>query len=997
MEMHRRTPVGRTLALLVPVAVPLLGFALLSSSGARWHHLPLHAAIEVAGAVIAFLLVAVLARRPADDDAASSWLLVSVLATAVFDLVHALAGDGPGFFWTRAAGCTIGGMLGAAVWLPRLRARRRTLFVAIGTVAAAIAVAIGVAGDRLPEAYTGATPSWGRVSLVIGGAGSLAAAAWLLAGHARRRDRTCRVLASLELYLGVAAMIAAVTSRWDVHWWFAHGLRFAAFAITLQIVLRESQELRARLADSEDGYRRVWNQLETILATTPDCMFLLDAAGDCTFVNRAGAALIGAEGVEDGPRWLAERVAQHRGGTRRHALGGRVYHSDQRAIVGEGGRAEGSLLTLHDETELEEKVRARTAELETQRRLLETTLQQLPAAVIVGEAPSGRLIFANDRTEEVWGHALLPSQSIADHRMWRGVHPDGRPYAPHDWPLARAIVRGEIVVAEETRILRGDDRPAVLLLSAAPVRDAAGAIVAGVVVCEDVTRRVETERALRLAEQRLRSILDNLPITLYTLDADRRYETCQGFGLARLGIDPANIVGKLAGAVDRRIEWYDRALDRTYAGENVSADGPAADGWFATHTTPLRDAGGAVTGVLGLTIDITARRRAEEAQAQDAARAHAALEASRLKSAFLATMSHEIRTPLNGVMGMVGLLLDSPLTREQREYADGIKSSGASLLTVINDILDLSKVEAGKLELEAFDFALSALVDDTVKLLRHVAAAKGLLLRCELDPGLPRTVRGDPGRIRQILNNLIANALKFTAEGGVTVRVAPAAAADGRVGIRCEVEDTGPGISAEVRAALFTPFTQGDASTSRRFGGTGLGLSICRGLVEQMHGAIEVVSEPGAGATFGFTIELEAARLQASASLAVPRPTRRLRARALVAEDNGVNLVITVRLLERIGMTVDAVGNGVEALDALERFPYDLVLMDCQMPEMDGYEATRRIRASGSRRNLPVIALTASAIKGDRERCLEAGMNDYLPKPIDAERLYSVVEHWLGG
>jgi signal transduction histidine kinase len=382
--------------------------------------------------------------------------------------------------------------------------------------------------------------------------------------------------------------------------------------------------------------------------------------------------------------------------------------------------------------------------------------------------------------------------------------------------------------------------------------------------------------------------------------------------------------------------------------------------------------------------------------------AQAAQVANQAKSEFLANMSHEIRTPMNGVIGMADLLLEGPLGVEQRDYAETIRDSARALLAVINDILDFSKIEAGKLELETERVDVRDLQQQVVRLMAVEAHAKNLQITAGVDPAVPQYVQGDAGRLRQVLVNLCANAVKFTQRGEVALSVGVVAQDLERTTLRFEVRDTGIGVPEEGLHALFKPFSQLDASTTRRFGGTGLGLSIVKRLAEMMGGEAGVLSREGAGSTFWFTARFgNAAADPATPGLpanAVPQEQRQggQKRRILLAEDNAVNEKVATHALRTMGFQVDAVSNGHAAVTAWETGLYDLILMDCQMPELDGYEATIEIRKREQGvRHIPIVALTAHAMKDDDFKCKAAGMDDYLTKPLDRKRLQSCLDQCL--
>jgi two-component system, sensor histidine kinase and response regulator len=655
----------------------------------------------------------------------------------------------------------------------------------------------------------------------------------------------------------------------------------------------------------------------------------------------------------------------------------------------------------------------------------------------------------------------------------------------------------------------------------------------------------------------MRTLLDNIPDRVYFKDRQSRFLMVSRSFIVSKNLDDS-IIGKTdfdIFAKEHAQQAFDGEQRMIATGEpivNQSEKLTMPDGavsWGLSTKIPVRNEAGDIIGTLGVTKDITHLKETETelARARDAA-----VESSRIKSEFLANMSHEIRTPMNGVIGMTGLLLDTEMTPTQREFAETIRNSADSLLTIINDILDFSKIEAGKLTFEKIDFDLVETVEGALDMFAERARFKGIELACEIPPEIPAGLRGDPGRLRQVITNLLGNGIKFTEKGEVIVRLAMEKETAEDVTVSFSVKDTGIGIPADVQDRLFQAFTQADNSTTRKFGGTGLGLAISRQLVSMMGGEIGVRSEAGKGSTFWFTArldkqtgaprpapsiyfrdlfdlrvlvvddnatnrqilrhqlyawkmqkgsasdgfealellraaakegrpyelalldmqmpemdgmtlarsikadpaiastrliiltsmghmhtqeELKAAGVEAflvkpvkqsrlfdclisvlgrsaaehvfakpaagsKAEAPLPETAHVQRARILLAEDNLVNQKVALAQLRALGFSADSAANGHEVISALKLAPYDIILMDCQMPDMDGYEATRRIRQAeraaeaGWRAPIRIIAMTANAMSGDREKCLAAGMDDYLSKPVRRAELALAMARW---
>ncbi len=464
-------------------------------------------------------------------------------------------------------------------------------------------------------------------------------------------------------------------------------------------------------------------------------------------------------------------------------------------------------------------------------------------------------------------------------------------------------------------------------------------------------------------------------------------------GVRQLVLRPLQQVSSYAGELS-----LDQ-LDQPLALDRPRHDGPDEIDVLAGAINDMRDS---------LREQVETREAMERQTQQMAVEKEAAELASAAKGEFLANVSHEIRTPMNAIIGMADLALHSGLPEPQRGYLLRVRSSADLLLGILNDILDFSKIEAGKLDIDTVDFDLDDVVRSVSEIVGVRAREQSLVLRTEVAPDVPPRLRGDPLRLQQVLLNLMGNAVKFTARGRVALRVETVASTQEGLRLRLTVQDTGLGMTADQMSRLFQPFTQADASTSRRFGGTGLGLAISRQLVERMGGRIDVASEPGQGSTFWVELPFGVVEATAEASMPTATVTRLMSLpgaadhpelaglRVLLVEDNEVNQELAVALLERVGIQVTLAGDGRQALSCLRAGTFDCVLMDCQMPEMDGYTATRLMRQEAQWSRLPVIAMTANAMAGEREKVLEAGMNDHVPKPVPVGELYRKIAVWTG-
>ena len=631
----------------------------------------------------------------------------------------------------------------------------------------------------------------------------------------------------------------------------------------------------------------------------------------------------------------------------------------------------------------------------------ESDVAQKIVAQIIQTAPMSLLMTDREMRVLSASPRWIESRQLAGQEVVGRSLYDLSPGAYEKWrPVYERCLGGETVRADRVELARADGTVFWVQVELTPWRDGAGGIGGLIITSHDVTEMVEALERTERSEERLKLAMEIADIHVWEMDYRRRE-------LIKVGAEDTffteaktydELFRDVWGTVDPRDRPAAKAAWERYAKEGVPyrpeyrlVRSDDKEVWSATAIRFLTDDAGKPIRMIGAMQNITDRKASERALVRAKEEAESA---TRAKSAFLATMSHEIRTPLNGVLGMAQAMAMGDLADHQRQRLDIIRQSGESLLAILNDVLDLSKIEAGKLELEQAEFDISELAAGATGAFAATAQAKGLAFELKVERGARGVYRGDSVRVRQILYNLVSNALKFTEAGSVKVVVSRKG---GRLSII--VSDTGIGVADDKLSNLFQKFEQADASTTRRYGGTGLGLAICRDLAELMGGSIRAESTLGKGATF--TVDLPLTRISATPAKAAPQakpqdgPIENLSIRVLAAEDNGMNQLVLKTLLEQIGVEPVLVGNGREAVEAWAREPWDLILMDVQMPEMDGPTATGVIRArerAEGRPRTPIVALTANAMSHQVAEYLQSGMDDFVAKPIEAGRLYAVIQ-----
>jgi PAS domain S-box-containing protein len=782
---------------------------------------------------------------------------------------------------------------------------------------------------------------------------------------------------------------------------------------------------------ANDALRESEERFRIMADSCPSMLWVSDKQGNLEFINKecreffetASSEMTASDWQslihpDDAPEYVASfgRAMKERAPFRadarvRKANGDlRMIGSNAHPRLSPTGEYMGHIGLTADITERKRNEHAREFQYSLIRAIHEVSLDGI---LVVNDA--GLIVSHNQRFKDIWHFPFLEiRENLPDYFI--GDQPP---------PVLSAVLdRVEEPEAFLRRIQELDDDPAAIDHCEIELKDGrtleryssrllsgSGQHLGRVWCFRDISERKQAEQALQSSEEKFRQLAENIREIFWLkepgsdgfLYVSPGYEQVWGRTCASIYENPAS---RMEAIHPDDLEHWRAVSARQMRGEcaelryRIHTPG-GEEKWIRDRAFPVRDDAGQLIRLVGVLEDITEGKRHEE----ELIRARRDAEVANLaKSRFLANMSHEIRTPMNGVIGMNQLLLETDLTAEQRGYVEVAQTSGRTLLALIDNILDLSKIEAGKITLEKRSMDLQQAVADVLLLIQPQSNAKGLQVSSFLSPDLPPLLKGDGHRLGQILTNLMANAVKFTDSGEVTINVELVCESKGKLTVRFAVTDTGIGMRPDQLKSLFSPFVQADTSTTRKYGGTGLGLTISKQLVELMGGKIGVNSREGHGSTFWFTAvfegatadEMASAGEQVEASLIKSRRVSPVahEERILVAEDNLTNQLVVLAQLQMLGYKADAVTNGAEAVEALEREKYGLVLMDCEMPVMDGYEATRRIRTS-LQSMIPIVSLTADVTSFARERCLSVGMNGYLAKPLELPLLAQMLDRWI--
>lgn len=1034
-SMHR-TRFGWVMAgILLSLGLPALGSVLATvfAPELRLAHLPLHSLIETSGALMAIAIAGILVlehhRKPDTDHYRP--MACALLSMGILDAFHAGVGVGQNFVWLHSIATFAGGVLFACVWVPPQLLSRyptaRIAWMALG-ISSLIGVASCLRPDLLPGMVSGTDFSRPAQLLNITGGIAFFAAAFYFIRRFHRLGRSDDWLFALHTMLfGAAGILFELSSLWDAAWWWWHGLRFLAYAAALVFAVRACLDaerqaliLNRRLTKSNRELDEIValrtrelkineERYELAVKGSTDGLWDWDVTTDVVFFSPRFKELMGFEDHEirnefhefetrlhpdDHDQTMAavndhlhrqapydvEYRLQTKSGEYRwfRARGQAIWNADRVPV-----RMAGSITDIHERKQSE-------AALEHEQFLLQTLLSNLPDAIYFKDH-RGRFLRISSELSRKLG--------LDDPRT--AIGRSDAEFFPAEYAEATSREEQQIMqsrqplFAKEEHPQWPDGTESTVLTSKGPLVSRSGEIIGTYGISHDVS-------ALKAAEERFRTVVDTTPVPVLVVSHEGRILLANQATFELFGYEPHELSDEQIETLvpERFRDLHIRLREQFFENPGVRLVGDARDlfgrrkdGTEFPAEVALRPMSLARDPiVLVSVIDLTARKEVEEVlrQAKEAAE-----RANQTKSDFLANMSHEIRTPMNAIIGMSELVLDTSLTATQRDYLTIVLEAAESLLAIINEILDFSKIEAGKLELEFVDFDLREEVGDTLKSLALRAHAKGLELAWQVQADVPYFLKGDPVRLRQILINLVGNAIKFTDQGEVFVDVLPVnAPGQSRIQLEFRVRDTGVGINKDKVDTIFAPFEQADTSTTRQFGGTGLGLTITSRIIEAMGGSIRVESQPGQGSLFCFQIAFDEGKALQHAAILEPPDLSQIP--VLIVDDNALNRRILREMLESWGMPVTTVDGGPAALEALkslaeEQGPAPLLLTDVNMPGMDGFELVKSIRSISRFHDMVVFVLTSGGRPGDIARCEELGVQTHMMKPVKQSELLDAI------